>query len=41
MLVRGGSGVVGKWMKEVKKLQISSYNISKSWGCSVHHGDYS
>ena len=41
VLVRGGSGVVGKWMKEVKKLQISSYNISKSWGCSVHHGDYS
>ena len=41
VLVRGGSGVVGKLMKEVKRVQISSYNLSKSWRCTVHHGDYS
>ena len=24
-----------------QEAQISSYKISKSWGCNVQHGDYS
>ena len=31
---------VGKICEGGQKVQTSSYNINKSWGCNVQHGDY-
>ena len=27
--------------EKIKKVQISSYNLNKSWDCNVQNGDYS
>ena len=32
---------MGEMGEEGPKAQTSSYQISKSWGCNVQHGDYS
>ena len=35
------SSGVGKMGEKSQKVKISSYEINKSWGCKVQHGDYS
>ena len=37
----GGLGGVGKMHEGGQKAQTSSYKVSKPWGWSVQHGDYS
>ena len=36
-----GGGGVSKIGERSQKAQTSSYKINKSWGCKIHHGDYS
>ena len=32
---------MGEMGEKGQKVEISSYKMSKSWGCNVQHGDYS
>ena len=41
VVFRGGEQSMGKMGDRGQKVQISSYKISKLWGCNVQHGDYS
>ena len=34
-------GVGGEWVKVVKRLQTSSFDMNKFWGSTVQHGNYS
>ena len=40
-LPEAGSSRVEKMGEKSHKVQISSYEINKSWGCKVQHGDSS
>ena len=40
-LPEAGSSRVEKMGEKSQKVQISSYEINKSWGCKVQHGDSS
>ena len=41
MVARVRGRGVGKMGEGGQKVQTASYEISKSWGCNVQHGDYS
>ena len=41
MVPEVGNGRVGKMGEGGQKVQTSSYNMNKSWGCNIQHGNYS
>ena len=41
LVARGGGGRDSEMGKGYQKVQISSYKMTKSWGCNVQLGDYS